>query len=192
MNPLHDITDPTVAKALAHPLRGRVLTVLQDRTASPSELATELDVPLGVLSYHIRRLTALGFLELVRRVPRRGAVEHYYTATMRSPITDAAWQATPGTVKRAALGTAISELGTQVTAAAAAGGFDAAESRLLRLPVTVDRQGFLELSAELERLGGRLESIQEEARARREAGAAAEEALSASVVMMLFEDQPPG
>jgi DNA-binding transcriptional ArsR family regulator len=102
MKPFHDITDPTVAKALAHPLRTRVLAALEDRTASPSELATELDVPLGVLSYHIRRLTALGFLKLVRRVPRRGAVEHYYTA-VQPPVTAEAWGATPGIVKQASI-----------------------------------------------------------------------------------------
>lgn len=192
MKPLHDITDPTVAKALAHPLRGRVLAALEDRTASPSELATELDVPLGVLSYHIRRLTSLGFLKLVRRVPRRGAVEHYYTATVRPPVTDATWQATPGSVKQAALGAAISQLGTQVTTAAAAGGFDAPESRLVRVPMTVDQQGLSALSAELERLAGRLEKIQEESRARQPAEGAENAAQSANVVMMLFADKGAG
>lgn len=91
MKPYQDITDPTVAKALAHPLRSRILAALEERTASPSQTAAELDVPLGVLSYHVRRLTALGFLKLVKRVPRRGAVEHYYAATSKPPISDQAW-----------------------------------------------------------------------------------------------------
>jgi DNA-binding transcriptional ArsR family regulator len=122
MKPHHDITDPTVAKALAHPLRIRLLTALDGRTASPSELAAELDVSLGVLSYHIRRLPALGFLKLVRRVPRRGAVEHYYTATARPRLTDEAWGAMPAIVKQATVGAALGRLGAQVSAAAEAGG----------------------------------------------------------------------
>jgi DNA-binding transcriptional ArsR family regulator len=166
MKPFHDITDPTVAKALAHPLRTRLLSALEDRTASPSELAAELDVPLGVLSYHIRRLTALGFLKLVRRVPRRGAVEHYYTATVRPPVTDEAWGATPGTVKQASIAGSLGQLGTQVSAAAAAGGFNSAEARISQAAVTLDDQGWRQLAFELAALATRVEEIENESRAR--------------------------
>ena len=77
LKPYRDITDPRVAKALAHPLRTRILAALEGRTASPSELAAELDAPLGVLSYHVRRLTALGFVKLVMAElgPGLGAVQ---------------------------------------------------------------------------------------------------------------------
>ncbi len=34
MKPYQDITDPTVAKALTHPLRTRVLAALEDRTGA--------------------------------------------------------------------------------------------------------------------------------------------------------------
>lgn len=162
MKPFHDITDPTVAKALAHPLRTRLLVALEDRTASPSELSAELDVPLGALSYHIRRLNALGFLKLVRRVPRRGAVEHYYTATVRPPVTDAAWKATPGSVKDASIAGALGQIGGQVSSAAAAGGFDAPEARLSQAGVTVDEQGWRELAAELASLSARVQEIEAE------------------------------
>jgi DNA-binding transcriptional ArsR family regulator len=166
MKPFHDITDPKVAKALAHPLRARLLSALEDRTASPSELAAELDVPLGVLSYHIRRLTALGFLRLVRRVPRRGAVEHYYTATVRPPVTDEAWGATPGIVKQASIAGALGQLGTQVSAAAAAGGFNSAEARISQAAVTLDDQGWRQLASELARLATRVEEIENESHVR--------------------------
>ncbi|MEO6858771.1 MAG: winged helix-turn-helix domain-containing protein [Solirubrobacteraceae bacterium] len=166
MKPFHDITDPTVAKALAHPLRTRLLVALEDRTASPSELAAELDVPLGVLSYHIRRLNALGFLKLVQRVPRRGAVEHYYTATVRPPLTDAAWKATPESVKDASIAGALDQVGSHVSAAASAGGFSAPEARLSEAGVTVDEQGWRELAAELASLSTRVQEIEAESRQR--------------------------
>lgn len=166
MKPFHDITDPKVAKALAHPLRARLLGALEDRTASPSELAAELDVPLGVLSYHIRRLTALGFLTLVRRVPRRGAVEHYYTATVRPPVTDEAWGATPGIVKQASITGALGQLGAQVSAAAAAGGFNSDEARISQASVCLDDQGWHELASELTSLAARVEEIQSQSRTR--------------------------
>ena len=162
MKPYRDITDPRVAKALAHPLRTRILVALEGRTASPSELATELDAPLGVLSYHVRRLTALGFVKLVRRVPRRGAVEHYYTATSRPRITNEAWGAMPAVVKQATISATLDQIGAYVSAAAAGGGFDDAEAHLTRSPVTVDREGWRALSRELDALTERIGKIEAE------------------------------
>jgi len=78
MKPLSNVTDPRVVKALAHPLRVEILGALEHRTASPNELAGELGAPLGNVSYHVRQLAAAGLLRLVREIPRRGAVEHYY------------------------------------------------------------------------------------------------------------------
>ena len=185
MKPYQDITDPTVAKALAHPLRTRILAALADRTASPSELANELDVPLGVLSYHVRRLTALGFLKLVRRVPRRGAVEHYYTATVRPRITDEAWGATPAIVKQASLGAALAQIGSDVSAAAAGGGFDSEQSRLSRIAASVDEQGWREVAQELEQTAERISRIESESRTRLDEGPKGEQQIVA--VLMLFQ-----
>jgi DNA-binding transcriptional ArsR family regulator len=186
MKPFQDITDPKVAKALAHPLRTRVLAALEDRTASPSQLAIELDVSLGVLSYHVRRLTSLGFLRLVKRVPRRGAVEHYYTATARPRVTDKAWEATPSIVKQSMLGASLDQLGAMVTEAAATGGFDAPESRISRVRVTVDEQGWRELSKELAESEKRIEAIERESQ-RRLDGATNDGSRVATAVAMLFQ-----
>ena len=61
MKPYSDINDPRLIKALAHPLRVRILSILETRDmASPNEMADELNVSLGVMSYHVRRLHALG------------------------------------------------------------------------------------------------------------------------------------
>lgn len=71
------------ARALAHPLRARVLQQFIDRPGSPSEVAALLDAPLSTISYHVRILAGLGFLELTGTTPRRGALEHTYRATAR-------------------------------------------------------------------------------------------------------------
>src|SRR4051794_15100467 len=44
--------DQRIMKALSHPLRVRMLTLLNQKVSSPSELAEELDEPLGNVSYH--------------------------------------------------------------------------------------------------------------------------------------------
>lgn len=69
-------------KALAHPLRVKVIAYLHDvETASPSELAARFQVTLGAMSYHVKRLRTLGVICLVRETPKRGAVEHHYALT---------------------------------------------------------------------------------------------------------------
>ncbi len=166
MKRYQDITDPSIAKALAHPLRTRILAALENRTASPTELATELEAPLGVVSYHVRRLHTLKFLKLVKRVPRRGAVEHYYTTVAGPRITDEAWNGTPTVVKQATISSALAELGMQASAALVAGGFDAGSSHLTRTPVTVDARGWEEISRELSSLEARVQKIEAESQKR--------------------------
>lgn len=166
MKRYQDITDPAIAKALAHPLRTRILAALENRTASPTELAGELDAPLGVVSYHVRRLHTLKFLKLVKRVPRRGAVEHYYTTIAGPRITDEAWNWTPTVVKQATVSAALVELGAQASAALAAGGFDERTSHLTRTPVTVDARGWEEISRALSSLESRIEKIEAESQKR--------------------------
>jgi DNA-binding transcriptional ArsR family regulator len=191
LKPYTDITDPRVVKALAHPVRIQVLALLTDRVASPNELSREIGVPLGSVSYHVRRLVGLGFLELVRKTPRRGAIEHYYTAIVTPCITDAAWGQAPSIVKRVMVSAGLDHVARHVNAAAAAGGFDEAEAHLSRTPVTVDREGWRALASELEAMSERVEEIEAESAARLSC-ADAEDGTAATVVMMLFASAPAG
>lgn len=43
------------------------------------------------MSHHVRWLAAREYLELVDTQPRRGALEHFYRATLRPVVTDEAW-----------------------------------------------------------------------------------------------------
>jgi DNA-binding transcriptional ArsR family regulator len=185
MKQYQDITDPALAKALAHPLRTRILVALEDRTASPSELADELGVSIGVISYHVRRLAALRFVKLVKKVPRRGAVEHYYTAVAGPHITSAAWGATPSIVKQATLRGALGEVSSSVNDAASTGGFESADSHLSRTPITVDEQGFKQIARQLDALLPKIEKIEAES-AKRLKRADHQDELKATMVLMLF------
>jgi DNA-binding transcriptional ArsR family regulator len=185
VKPYQDITDPSLAKALAHPLRTRILAALEGRTASPSELAGELDAPLGVVSYHVRRLEALGFLKLVKREPRRGAVEHYYSATSRPRITNAAWGKLPTIVKDASIKAAVEQIGAYVAAGAAEGGFNADDAHITRSPVTVDSKGWHALARELDNMHERIAKIEAASKQRLARSDHADEQ-EATVVLMLF------
>jgi DNA-binding transcriptional ArsR family regulator len=94
------LTDQGIITALGHPLRARILSVLDGGEASPKELATQLGEKLGNVSYHVRILVRLGLIELVRETPRRGAVEHHYRSAPRPEavlnlelgLDDAGWR----------------------------------------------------------------------------------------------------
>jgi DNA-binding transcriptional ArsR family regulator len=185
MRAISDIGDPRLVKALAHPLRVQILSTLEDRIASPSDLATELDAPLGNVSYHVRTLADLGLVKLVKRRTRRGAVEHYYQARGRAQVSNRAWAQVPGVVKRSMVAVALEQAMDQAGAAAGAGGFDHGDSHLGRESVTLDAEGWSELSQAVGRLHDDLAAIQERS-ARRLKGADSEP-LQAGLVTMLFE-----
>src|SRR4051794_21084491 len=145
-----DITDPRIAKAYAHPLRIHILGMLDDRIASPSEIASELDAPLTHVSYHVRQLAQLGLIKLVRTTPRRGAVEHHYTAQIRPKITDDAWGQMPEIVKRNFVAGWVDQVGAHVTAGVSEGGFDRDDAHLTRSPFTLDEKGWKAIAREMQ------------------------------------------
>src|SRR3954453_6889134 len=185
MKPQSDISDPRIIKALTHPLRIQILAALDERTASPSELADELGAPLGNVSYHVRQLAGLGLIKLVKRTPRRGAIEHHYKAVGRPQITDDAWAGTPAPVKNAGVGAALGGLGRGVTAAAAAGGFSRADSHLTRTQVQLDERGWKELDKELNADLKRVQKIADDS-GKRLSKAGKDATQDATVVMMIF------
>ena len=58
------ISDPQVLRALAHPLRGRLLGLLRiDGPSTASRLAERVGESSGATSYHLRQLAAFGMVE---------------------------------------------------------------------------------------------------------------------------------
>ena len=186
MRPTSELTDQKYVKAIAHPLRLRILAALEHRTASPSALAEELDAPLGNVSYHVRQLHGLGFLKLVKETPRRGAVEHYYRLEARPHITGKAWADAPSIVRHAVMGGMLTKTSEQVNHAVDAGGFDRPDARLSRLPFTFDDQGFKDAARACAELVEQLKDIEDESCERLEHGQP-EDKLPALLVLLLFE-----
>src|SRR3954454_20959881 len=161
-----DITDPRVAKALAHPLRREVPPHIGDRTASPSEIAAEIGAPLTNVSYHVRKMRALSLLKLVRKTPKRGVIEHYYSAQSRRQVTDEAWAATPAIVKEALVGPVADHGVADMAKAARSGGFDRRDAHLSNTRMKLDEQGWREAAELLARTLAGLEAIEDAAHAR--------------------------
>src|SRR3954466_2191495 len=119
--PPGETSEARIAKALAHPLRARILRRLGERVASPGDLALELGAPLGVVSYHVRMLRDYDCVELVRTEPVRGALQHFYRATARPNLDEVQWRTLPSGLRRELSGETIQDLVNDFAAAADTG-----------------------------------------------------------------------
>lgn len=92
MAPLdHDLVrrdaTPAEFKAMAHPLRLRILRLCLHETLTNKQLAERLDHDPATVLHHVRTLCAAGFLEAdAARTGKRGALEKPYRATGKSWI----------------------------------------------------------------------------------------------------------
>ena len=189
MKAINEINDPRLVKALAHPLRVSILSALEHRIASPSQLAEELDVPLPNLSYHIRMLVQLDLLKLVKTRPRRGAIEHYYQAKGRVVVSDKAWGQVPTLVKEAMVSAALKQAGEFVDQGAARGGFEDESAHLSRQPLKLDQKAWKELAKKVSELHEYAVGLQKESEKRRNESDHLDE-VDAGLVMMLFKAPP--
>lgn len=175
-----------LAMAIGHPIRIDALRILNERVASPSELAKELGMGVSQVSYHIKELRRQKCIELVRTEPRRGAVEHYYRAT-EPPQIDAKELAKLSESKR--LGVSAAVLQTIISAAAGslqAGTFDKRSDRHLSwVPMHLDEKGWKELTKVLSRALKETEQVKGASAER--LSRSGEPGTAAMVAMMGFE-----
>jgi DNA-binding transcriptional ArsR family regulator len=188
MKPITSIKDPRYVKAMSHPLRVRILALLDERRASPVELADVLEASLGTVSYHVRTLHQLGLIELVDETRVRGAVEHHYRAKARPKVTDEAWAQAPPIAKQAAVGSSLQMIDEYARASAAAGGFDHSDAALIRLSMRLDEKGWAQLAKAVKKLLEQAQRIEADAAQRMKGNAQAKhDAMDVGLVMMLFE-----
>lgn len=182
--------DQRLVKALAHPLRVEILTILNERMASPNELSKELEEGLSQVSYHVKVLKDFECIEMVKTEPRRGAVEHYYRATERSFIPDSEWQSLPDSIKPGVSWSAFKMIIDDVVMAIKGGSFNARDDvHMSCTPGVVDEQGWTEsvelVNQTLERIMGiHAESAKRLAKS-------GEEGIPATAVFMNFEGLSP-
>jgi DNA-binding transcriptional ArsR family regulator len=183
--------DQKLVKALAHQLRVEILTILNERMASPNELSKELGEGLSQVSYHVKVLKDFECIEMVKTEPRRGAVEHYYRATARAFLTDRDWRALPESVKVGVSAAAIRMIVDDVVGALQGGTFDARDDRHVSwTPGLVDQQGWEEL---VDLINETLEKIIKiHAASAKRLAKSGEEGIPGTVVLMNYEGLPSG
>jgi len=188
--PHKEIVEGNLVKALAHPLRAHALAILNERVASPKEIAALFGKSIGNVSYHVKKLCEFGCAELVKEVKRRGATEHYYRGVTRSFLNDENWaKLTPDSKS----GISIAGLKMQNDASRAAleaGTFDAREDRHLSVtPVNVDETGWLEV---ITLINGTLDEVIDiQARSIARQAEDSTESFRATVSLLSFESPSP-
>lgn len=150
-------------KAMSHPLRAAVLRLLVERTASPAEMARELEEELSNVSYHTKQLVQFECAELVSTRPVRGALEHFYRATERHLIDTEEWEELEPLVAEDLVCDFMQKILDDFVKSRKAGIVGADEKfHLTRTPLVLDEAGMEEAMKIHER--ARLEILEAEAR----------------------------
>ena len=180
-----DIDQVAYLRAVAHPMRHRILAMLSERESSPGRLAATLGEKVNVVAYHVRRLHELGLIHLVEVRRGRGGMEHVYAAPRHLTFSDAAWEQLEPDERTRVLLIALRLMLDYVRRAAVAGGFERREAHFSRTPLLVDEIGWRALA---DAARGWLETA---AQIERDAALrGTNELFDAGLVMFLFEAQP--
>jgi DNA-binding transcriptional ArsR family regulator len=178
--------DPRLAKALSHPMRTRILAILNERVASPNEIAEMIGERLPNVSYHVRALLELECIELVSTAQRRGAIEHYYRALTRPFFSDRDWMRLPRSARQAVSDTILQMVWSDTSAAIKKGTFESRSDRhLSRTPLALDEEGWDELNALLREVHAQAEAIA--GKSAKRLAKSEEQGIPTRLVMMHFE-----
>jgi DNA-binding transcriptional ArsR family regulator len=183
---------------LRHPLRIRILEIVNERDMSPTQfmrqrLAPDVEVSaksLSQLSYHFRALEKAGCIEVVDRVPRRGATEHVYRGKARAYFTDEEWEALTPRERCLISRTMYQGLAARVEGAIMAHTFDSRTDRHLTwIAMEVDERGWTQLMGTLASTFGSIEEIRHDARDR--LAGSGDKVVPVTVGMLGFESPAP-
>jgi DNA-binding transcriptional ArsR family regulator len=77
------LTTPSQVKAISHPLRTTILSLLHERAATVTELAGAVERPKSTVAHHVKVLTESGLVQVVRTRRVRAIEERFYGRTAR-------------------------------------------------------------------------------------------------------------
>jgi DNA-binding transcriptional ArsR family regulator len=185
-----DLVDPRIAKALSHPMRARILMILNERVASPNEIAEDIDERLPNVSYHVRALLDLGCIELVDTAQRRGAIEHYYRAVVRPFFSDSDWKRIPRSGRQAISDSILQIIWEDLSDSIKSGTFEGRTDRhLTHSRMLLDEEGWSELTKYLSGVLAEVEKIESRSKARLKKSADGA-AIPTTFALMHFESPP--
>jgi DNA-binding transcriptional ArsR family regulator len=178
--------EEVVGYALNHRIRVQVLSILNEGTYTPDQIARIIDEPLNKVSHHIRELHDGGSIELAKVAKARNADQHYYRAVEMPFYSDEeVWAMTPHQ-RQVSAGLILQCMMAEAMSAFWAGKIrDDPRTWLAWRWFNVDQQGREEIANEQQRFWDRMQEVEAESTNRRtESG---EDAVSVIVATMGFE-----
>jgi DNA-binding transcriptional ArsR family regulator len=152
------LSHPQLLAALSHPTRAYLLSVLNERTETPKNLAEGLGCPIRHVAYHLKTLEELGCIELVKTERSAGGrvIGHFYRATERLWFDRKAWAAVEASEQPGITMTLLGLMSEDITKSLLAGMIDEGENHISRTPAVLDEIGYEQL---LEALNDALERV---------------------------------
>jgi DNA-binding Lrp family transcriptional regulator len=182
--------DANLVKALSHPLRWQILSMMNQGTSTPAGIARRLGVRTENVSYHVRVLCELGIIELIGTTPVRGALEHHYRATHRAELSDADSETMPAEVRRdmmhAVLRATIDDL---IRIGASDQPYQRSDAHFSQVPLRLDEEGYAEVTDLMKDTLDRIMAIEAESLARLAGDESGE--VRTEVTMLHFPYVPP-
>jgi hypothetical protein len=188
---------PLASAALTHPLRVRILEVVNEREISPVAFVNEGLAPEGSLSglskqaalsavaYHFRALRKLGCIEEIRTAANRGGTEHIYRGIARVTFTAEDWARIKPPRRLQILRTMYQGLAARVEGALMTGTYDSRDdSHLSWTAMQLDETAWREMVDLHAEMYERAEAIKDGAADRIAAGA---DWFAATTATLVFE-----
>jgi DNA-binding transcriptional ArsR family regulator len=143
-----------LAKALANPVRGRIMMELSVRPLSPSQFQAIAGGNLGNIARYFRQLEEWDYIEVIeerRGGHRRGGIEHIYRRTQPTLLTTEVWEQLPSFLREDISMNMVRSYIARLTEAVEAGTFDTDTDRHFSWDKpTLDRQAWEELNTRLD------------------------------------------
>jgi len=187
---LKTFIDRRLIKALSHPLREHCLAVLNERTASTSEIGREIDLEVPAFYHHVEMLEELGFLERVESRRRRGALEHFFSAKPAIFLDDREWRNVPATIRSDLMASYMQSILKDVIGALRNGIVAASNgTHISRIPGVFDSLGWQECMALMNETLARLMAIQK--RSKERMAITGEPGIRATIALIGFKTSNP-
>lgn len=189
----------TVAEAVRHPIRVRILEVLNEQDMSPTEFVKQgfADFYFGHrpdvshVAYHFRELAEFGCLVGVDWRRSGGSVATVYRGVARAEFIGDEWTDLPAEAQRAISRAVAQGLIARIDGALAAETFDSRDDRHLSwFAMELDERGWTEAGTLLAEAFAGIGRIRREAEARLQDSA--EPGVPATAGLLFFESPQPG
>jgi hypothetical protein len=187
-SPANRLVSVEMAKAMRNRWRSRILMELNARPLSPSQFVEEVGGSPTHISRCFRQLAEWGYIEIIAERPggrRGGGVELVYRNIFRAYFDTPTWETLPHVFRCEFSNSILGSYLARVSEAIKAGTFDAEKDRHLSwLPLTLDRESWIELTTQLDELLEWLPSL--ESQALKRAGGALDDLIPTTVGLSAF------